>query len=674
MIVSWKWLSDYVSPDSTVEEVTDRLTMSGLNLEEFQQIGDDVAIDLEVTSNRADCLGHIGVAREISALFDVPLCIPKADVRMASTSASEITRVAVESDDLCHEYHARVIRGVKVGPSPDWLKSKLAAIGVNSVNNVVDVTNYVMFECGQPLHAFDFATLAEGRIVVRASRSGEKITAIDQKSYELPAGSCVIADASRAVAVAGVMGGFETEISDQTTDVLLEAASFDPVSVRTTARALKLHSPSSYRFERRVDRAQLDWASRRCCELIQQVAGGEILSGSVVAGQQSDKTIRTITLRFDQIPRVLGMNIAGDECVAILGRLGIECIEARPDEASFLPPSWRGDLTRECDLIEEVARIHGYDQIPDDAALPVVATQRSVREQVTDTIRHVLTAGGVSEAMTLSFVSEELQNVVRPSGDIPSISVDHSSRSHENQLRQSLIPSLLHCRRLNERHGNQNAALFEIAKIYLSADKMFSEQSAEPTVIGVVSGCGFRQMKGMIESLVGAVAPSAALETVADDAAFMAPGQGARLKLGGHEFGWIAQLSGDVLKTMDLQDSVVASELQLGVLEELYEATRTYVPVPRFPTVSRDLNFVLPESTTWSHLSETVREAGGNKLRQISFGGQYRGSQIGADKKSYLVTCRFSADDRTLKADEVDAFVSDIVNACESRLQAALRT
>jgi phenylalanyl-tRNA synthetase beta chain len=673
MLVSWNWLSDYVSISESVESVTDRLTMSGLNLEEYRAVGGDVCIDLEVTSNRADCLGHLGVAREISALFDTELSTPFAEVQSSGVETSSETSVAIDCADLCHEYHARLIKGVKIGPSPAWLIDRLAAIGINTVNNVVDVTNYVMFECGQPLHAFDFDALSEGRIVVRRARNGESITAIDQKKYELPTGSCVIADSERAIAIAGVMGGLDSEISDKTVHVLIEAASFDPVSVRTTARTLKLHSPSSYRFERRIDRSQLDWASRRCCELILQVAGGKLLNGAVVAGDLSVLTARTIPLRFSQVERILGIDVPREECLSILKSLGVQCVEARSAAASFLAPSWRADLTRECDLIEEVARIHGYDEIPEDVALPVVVTSRSVREQVGDTTRDTLTACGVNEAMTLSFVSGPMCSAVRPRGDIPPIVVNHSSRSHENHLRQSLIPSLLQCRRLNERHGNPDVALFEVAKVYLSADKQVAESKAEPTVLGIVSGGSFGKLKGIIESLASAVAPNSQLDTQPASEEFMAPGRGARITLNHKPLGWIAELNRSVLDGMELQDAAVAAEIDIHLLEECFEGTRTCAPLPRFPSMSRDLNFVLPESTAWSALVHAVRDSGGAWLQQITFGGQYRGSQIGANRKSYIVTCRFAAEDRTLKTDEVDAAVADIVQTCESQLTASLR-
>ncbi len=678
MIVSKNWLAEYVPLPHSVEELTHRLTMSGLNLEEFHDVHEglskpDVAIDIEVTSNRPDCLGHIGVAREVSVLFGEPLTIPKADVVESGAEAATAAAISIECFDLCPEYHGRVIRGVKIGPAPIWLQDRLAAVGMNSVNNVVDVTNFVMMECGQPLHAFDLNKLHGQKIVVRRAKKGETITAIDQRPYALTEDMCVIADADRPVAVAGVMGGFDTEISDSTTNVLIEAASFASLSVRATARSLKLHSPSSYRFERKVDRKSLDWASRRCCELILKVAGGTLMKGSVVAGDSVPATRDFITLRFAQVGRLLGIEIAADECVQILQQLGLKCLDRNADSATFEPPGWRPDLLREVDLIEEVARIHGYEHIPIDATLPVVATARTLRERVIDAVRTQLVSSGLSEALTLSFVSEQQRQMFRPAGDIPPVAVHHSSRSHENHLRQSLIPSLLACRRQNERHGYANAELFEVARVYLTAGFGQAEHRAEPLTIGIVSGRPFAQLSGVVEALAAELAPHAILTTEPAPHPEYTSGRGATVSLNGKPWGWLGELSREVLNQSDLQDAVCVAELRLPLIEEIFEVRRSYTPLPRFPSISRDLNFVLPESVSWAQLSETVSKSAGSLLLGTSFGGQYRGKQINADHKSYLITCRFMAADRTLTTEEVDAVVKNVIASCETQLTAKLR-
>lgn len=672
MIVSKNWLAEYVDVDMPVDELTDRLTMSGLNLEGVETSGDDLAIDLEVTSNRPDCLGHIGVAREVSVLFDKQLRIPSPQPAVTSESTADATAVQIDCPDLCHEYHARVIRGIKVGPSPDWLKDRLAAAGINSVSNVVDVTNYVMLECGQPIHAFDFDKLQGGRIVVRRATRGEKIRAIDQRDYELTEDMCVIADAAQPTAIAGVMGGLETEISDGTVNVLVETASFEPLSVRATARALKLHSPSSFRFERRVNRPNIDWASRRCCELIMQVAGGELLDGSVVAGD-TVAAKEPVGMRFSQVPRILGMEVPAEECVRILVELGLDLVEQTAETASFTVPPWRLDLTREADLIEEIARIYGYDRIPDNATLPVVATSRSVREQVGDALRTALPACGFFEALTLSFISREQLELFRPRGDIANVAVNHSTRSKENQLRQSLIPSLLHCRRQNERHGTLNAELFEVAKVYLSAGEGKPEHEAEPTMLGIVSGRDFLTLKGVVEMLVARVCPQAVLTATPCRLKEFGHGRGAALQLNGTDFGWLGELDRSVIDAVGLQEGAAVAEINVNMLEDAFQAERVYRPLPRFPAVTRDLNFVLGEAVTWAQLEEVVTTAGGPLLLHVSFGGQYRGKGIEAGHKSYLVSCVFMAEDRTLTTEEVDTAVAQILAACEEKLAAKLR-
>src|SRR4051794_12679744 len=340
MIVSWNWLAQYVRLDMPVETLTERLALAGLNHESTSEVGGDLAIDLEVTSNRPDCLGHLGVAREVSVLFDTPLRIP--DPRPASSGASVETRagVTVEATDLCPRFTARVISGAQVGESPWWLRKRLETLGVRPISNVVDVTNYVMFECGQPLHAYDLDHLAGRQLIVRRGRGGETLTAINGKSYELTAAMLVIADAHGPVGLAGVMGGLDTEIGPQTADVLIEAAQFDAMSVRRTVRALGLPSEASRRFERPMDLERTEWASRRCAELILEVAGGTLHPGVIDVGRPAPGR-PTITLRYDQIPRLLGIEVPRGRVLAILQALGLECLDGTDQASTFRPPSWR---------------------------------------------------------------------------------------------------------------------------------------------------------------------------------------------------------------------------------------------------------------------------------------------------------------------------------------------
>lgn len=672
MIVSWDWLKEYVDPGVSVDEVAERLTMTGLNLEETKNVAGDTAIDFEVTSNRADCLGHIGIAREAGVLFDRALNIPVAEPAAVSEKTASATSVTIECEDLCPRYIARVIRGVKVQPSPPWLQRRLATLGIAAVNNIVDITNYVLMECGQPLHAFDFDKLRGQRIVVRRARAGEKLIAINQREYALDPEMCVIADAERPVAIGGVMGGLETEIGEDTVNVLIETADFAPLSIRNTARALNLHSDSSYRFERRVDPLQLDWASRRCCQLILELAGGELLDGPVIAGVQPENSRPAIELRFNQLHRLLGIDIPREEAVRILTELGL-APEGDVGEASgrFVPPSWRRDLTREADLIEEVARIHGYDRIPENVPVPLQLSEKTHPERIADRVRETLTAAGFFEAVTISFVSEEQQALFTPHGNRPPLRVEHSSRKHENVLRQSLIPSLLQCRRENERQGTFNAQLFELARVYLQAQP--GRPEAEPRMVGMVGGRSFAEVKGLVETLAGRINPDARVTVRPSDVPQFVPGRGAEVYLDDCFWGWLGEIDRSVADRLDLRDRVVVVELELSVLEETANLVPTFRELPRFPTVSRDLNFVLDETVTWQQLEQVVRDTAGDLLDSVGFGGQYRGKQIAADKKSYVVTLHYRSPLRTLTNDEVEDLQREVIAACEQKLGAALR-
>ncbi len=674
MIVSWDWLNDYVKLDMPVGQVTDRLTMAGLNLESISRVDGDTVVDLEVTSNRPDCLGHIGVAREIGVLFERSLRLPDADPKANREKAENATSVAIDCPDLCSLYIARVIRGVKVGPSPAWLRKRLATLGITSINNIVDATNYVLMECSQPLHAFDYDKLRGGKIIVRRPRPGEAITAINQRNYLLEADMCVIADAERPVAIGGVMGGLETEIGDRTTNVLIETAAFSPVSIRSTARKLHLHSDSSYRFERGVDSANADWASRRCCEIIQDVAGGQLLEGAVVAGAKPGAPRKPVVLRYAQIPRVLGIEIPQEDVKRILTALGLVYqVSAHDGEARFVPPSWRADLTREIDLIEEVARIHGYDKIPDNVTVPLILSSRTRRERVADKVRDLLTSAGFFEAVTMSFVSDEVRLLFAPKGEKPPLVVDHPSRRQEDVLRQSLIGSLLQSRRENERHGVFTAELFEIAKVYLDAAPGESEAKVEPVTVGLVSGKDFGQVRGVVEALAKTASSSALVSVEPSQLPQFVAGRGADVYLNGVRWGWLGELERSVTDRLDLRDTVVAAELDFALLEAAADLTRTFTPLPQFPPIDRDLNFVLDEAATWRQLEDVVRSSSGSLLETISFVDQYRGKQIGAGKKSYVVTLRFRAPDRTLTAEEVDKAQQAVIEACASRLNAVLR-
>ncbi len=674
MIVSLNWLKDFTGLSMSIEELTDRLTISGLNLEGLERVGDDWAIDLEVTSNRPDCLGHIGVAREIAVLWDQTLKLPSAKPQATGAAIGKIASVTVECPELCPRYTARVIRGVKIGPSPAWLADRLQTLGIAVINNVVDISNYVMMECGQPLHAFDFAKLAGGKIIVRESQAGEKFTAIDHREYELAAGTCVIADSERAVALGGVMGGAETEVSEGTIDLLIEAADFAPLSVRNTARQLNLHSPSSFRFERGVDWPGIDWASRRCSELILKLAGGELADGVLDIGKPPPSR-EPIKLRFDQIERVLGITIPAEDIRKILTSLGGEETHACDHCVKVVPPTWRADLSREIDLIEEVARIHGYDQIPEDANVRLTSSARSREDKVLDIVRDTITAAGFHEAMTLSTVEPEWINAFRPWTSAEPLKTGTSVLRRANCLRQSLVPSLLAARRTNETLSNRGIELFEIAKCYLPRELPQSgDLPEEPRLLALTSGGGFFEVKGTIEALLHTIAPQVRLRVEPYEAPLFVPGRGCQLQIGKQVIGFLGEVSPWGLKQFELRGSTTVAELQLAPLVEAAELIRTAEPLSPYPPVDRDLNVVFDESVRWSDVERLAGTHGGDHLERIAYQETYRDAErLGPDKKSLLFSIQLRSTDSTLTNEQADAVREQIVAALGKELGGQLR-
>ena len=692
MLISWNWLKQYVPLTMSPRELEERLMMAGLNHEETHEVGDDLAIDLEVTSNRPDCLGHIGIAREVSVLWDCPLTVPAARPAEGQARVEDLVRVRIDCPNLCSRYTARVVRGVRVGPSPDWLVDRLTTIGIAAINNVVDVSNYVMMECGQPLHTFDYGKLAgaaEGagrEIIIRRPQAGEVIEAIDHKTYRLDPDMCVIADARVPVAIGGVMGGAATEVDQQTRDVLIEAADFDPISIRTAARQLSLHSDSSYRFERRVDSRGIDWASRRCAELILDTAGGELARGVVDVGARSPAR-EPIVLRLGQLKRILGIEVDPAVVRRILTALGnVEQGAGSGEQGArhstpnsplpapcsllYAPPSWRRDLSREIDLIEEVARIHGYDKIPEDVSVPMAASSRRREDRVVAKIRNVLTAAGFDEAMTLSAVDEASARAVRAWTQADPLRSRTPVIRGADQLRTSLVPSLLGVRRTNESLSNPVIELFEVAKIYLSSPGLPEEW----WMLGLSSGRPYADVKGVVEALVAAVNPKLELAAEVIDLPFLDPGASCRLLLDGQMLGYVGQLSAAGQKQSDLRSPATVAELRLAPLFERANLIPQYVPLPAFPAVSRDLNLVVDEAVQWAQIAATVRRNGGRDLESVEYRDTYRdANRLGQGKKSFLFSLGLRSPEGTLTSQQADGVRDQIVAACRREHGAELR-
>lgn len=685
MIVSWNWLKSYLPLEMSPSELTERFSLSGLNHESTEAVFDDLAIDLEVTSNRPDCLGHLGVAREAAVLFNLPLTLPDPQPKTSGENISQYASVEIQCPDLCPRYTARLIRGVKVGPSPKWLVERLRnrsgkALEFKSVNNIADITNFVMLENGQPLHAFDFSQVADGKIVVRRSLAGESLLAIDHKTYALNPGMCVIADPQKAIALGGIMGGASTEIDTDTVDVLIEAAEFSPMSIRDTSRQLKLASDASYRFERTVDPAGVDWASRRCCELILQECGGTLCQGVIDVGRSVD-SIPALTLRFSEITRILGITVDQAIVARILSALGNVIQSHNATQIQLQPPSWRRDLNREIDLIEEVARIHGYDKIPEDRPVPLAVSSTPAKDVAEGRVRRTLTACGFNEALSPSLVPPELSDLYSPWTDQPSL---QSSQAMSGVLdtkfwnaagpvscvRRSLIPSLLELRRLNEYRHSESVELFEIAKAYLGNPGEFPD---EPTLIGVCSGRDLLAVKSVIAAVCAGLSRDFVLEVNSLDAPFFAAGKAVQLRWQGAVLGVLGEISPKTQKFMKMRASCVVGELKILPMVQAMQMVPQAQRQSPFPAITRDLNFVVDTAVRWAELEKAVLRSGGPLLERVQYRETFVDTQRdGEGRKRILLTLLIRSNEGTLTGQQADEVSQAIVQECQSNIGAKL--
>lgn len=695
MLVSWTWLSRYIDLDMDPEELADALSLSGLNHEDTFTHDSELVIDLEVTSNRGDCLGHIGVAREISVLYDRPLRVPDPQPAEGAEAVQQCVAVQNDFPADCSRYTARVLRGVRVAPSPAWLADSLTAVGIAPVNNIVDITNYVMLECGQPLHAFDLSAIATGApgdkssedkstagksseggrtIFVRPATKGERIEAIDHKTYELDPSMCVIADANRALAVAGVMGGAASEVSETTTDLLIEAAIFTPLSVRRTARKLKLHSPSSFRFERRVDPLGVDWASRRVCELILEIAGGQLCSGGVDTAPEIASTA-PVALRLSQIERILGIAVAREEVLRILTALGCRidgdtsqsgAVESgASDRLTVVPPTWRHDLTREADLIEEVARIHGYDKIPEDSPIAVAPSARREFDHAMDRVRQVLTAAGISEAMTPSIVTESLDAQLTPWTDRPSLQTQTPLLKGADRLRRSLLPSLLQSRADNWAAASIHADLFEVAHIYLPGESA-GEPAIEQYNVGLVSGQDFYAVKGILATLVERLGVEGRLNSADEAIVGLEKDLAVRLLVGEHTIGYLGLVDTALARRLKMPTATCVAELSLPALFAGAALVPQFRAVSPYPSITRDLNLIVDEAVRWDDLETSTRTAVGIELASVQYRETYRAPEKDGDQtKRILFSVELQRRDATLTGEEADTMVQAILKQCQ---------
>jgi phenylalanyl-tRNA synthetase beta chain len=670
MKISLSWLSDYIKTDHSAEQVAEILSDLGFPCEGMEKLADDTIIDVEVTSNRGDCLGYIGIARELAAGTGAELILPKIELDELGKDVAELAGVQIHEPELCGRYTARVIEGVKVGPSPDWMKKRLEAIGLRSVSNVVDATNYAMMETGQPPHAFDYDKIAQGKIIVRKARPGERIVSIDGTQCDLNPDMLVIADPDGPVAVAGVMGGLETEVGDATARILLEDAYFDPVSVRTTSRQLGLPSEAAFRFERMVDIEKVDWASKRTAQLIVKVAGGKVAK-DVVDVYPKRPEQKTVTLRLSRLNKLLGIEIPAREAMKILSALSFEP-KLKDDLITCAVPSWRSDVYREVDLIEEVARVYGYGKVPTERKISIEVVPTDPRQKLAESIGAYLNACGFYETINVTFVDDSIAGLFSKTGAKGHLSVRDELRKSAGLLRQTLIGSLLGVLKTNVNAKNLPCRIFELADTFVPTERK-DELPIQKTRLALVSDGDFRGLRGVIEGLVSSLDRDAQVDFVPDELIWAQTG--AEIMLDSQQLGTAGIVSQAVREKLDFKDvTPCAAELEFEALMSLARGAVKVKPIPRFPAIQRDLSIIVDEEIRWAAIIEAVESKAATELEDVQFVGIYRGKSIPSGRKSVTLSLRFRDEDGTLTHETVDGFETEIVRSLNESVSAELRS
>ena len=673
MKATYNWIKEYV-PTFTgdVQEMSDLFTMSGTEVEFWEPAGDDWVIEFAVTSNRVDCLGIVGLARELAAASGEAFVHPDCEVDESAESVDDRCTVELVDREGCPRYTAMVIEGVEVRPSPDWMRERLEAIGLRSVNNIVDATNYVLFEMNQPFHAFDHDKLSEGRIVVRRAAAGEKIVAINDKEYELQSDMTMICDAEGPMAIGGVMGGARSEVSDATTNLLLETAAFEMLGIRRTSKRLGLSSDSSFRFERGIDHSNVIRAARRCARLILEVAGGSLRRGIVDADATSAEPAE-IPFDHARVRRVTGIEIPWTRCREIFESLEFE-IEGDPDRGIRVKvPAYRRDLVREIDLVEEVIRIHGLEAIPVETSMSVMTVKDTKKSSVRRVVKDALVGCGFSETLTTSFLeASAASGCFFGQGD--PVTIRNAMRRDENALRQSLLPSMLQVRKTNQDFDNHDVRIFECTVVYLS-----QEGGGIPVHLPIVGGLldgNFREIRGVVHRVVTALGIEEIEFTTLDEDGqrLLDSDGGATVKLAdGKVLGHVGRPRAEVVQAHDLREPPYYVELRLDELTERAQLTPRFTPLSRFPAVKRDLAIVVDEDRPWGEVESLMRDLHLADLESLEFFDEYRGKQVGRGKKSLAFSMTFRSHERTLTGEEVDATRERAMRSLEETLGAKIR-
>lgn len=687
MKVLVSWLREYVDIPYSIDELEERFSWLGLGVEGVERTGrDDAVFDLEIAANRGELMSHLGVARELAAAARTSVRPPAGVPVEEAVPAMELARVHVDDRELCPRFTARMILDVKVGPSPAWLAGRLEACGIRSINNIVDVTNYVMLETGQPMHAFDHDRLQDGRLIVRLAHRGEPLATLDGVERQLDPQTLVVADGARATSIAGIIGGASSEITSSTHRVLLEAAVWQPAMIRRTSKRLGVRTESSARFERGVDYAGVPAASTRAIRLIQELAGGRVLRG-LVDINVGEVPLRQVQLRWPSVSRLLGMDVPMDEGVAILRSLGFS-VKVAERIARVVVPSYRRDVEREEDLVEEVARHYGYDRIPETMPVEITAQGSWAPSiEAERAVRDALIRAGLTEVLTVSLTSPAALDALRLPQGHPYrnvVPIRNPMVEDHVQLRTTLLPGLLHVAGANTSHRVTDIQVFEVGRTFHPDGEGAHERRALGVLMTGTQMRGtwnlpseavtvtYHSLKGAIESLLGELrVPGAAYQP--SQRPWLHPGRAASLDIAGETIGTLGELHPEVIRQLDLPAGTCVAEVNLDALLARAVLQPRFASLPRLPSVRRDISLVVDAGVTAAQVEAVIRAAGGPLLEGVEVFDVYSGAPIPAGHRNLAYALRFRSPDRTLTAEEVAGAMATIARALEQRLQAKIR-
>ncbi|HHX61300.1 MAG TPA: phenylalanine--tRNA ligase subunit beta [Epulopiscium sp.] len=636
---------------------------------------DETVVEYEITSDRPDCFSILGLAREAAATFNKPFRFPKITVPEVGGNAKEMAAIEIQNEELCPRYAARMIQNVKVGPSPKWLKDRLISAGLRPINNIVDVTNYMLLEFGQPMHAFDYDKLADHKIMVRNAKEGEKLTTLLEDEVTLDPSILVIADSQKAIAIAGIMGGQDTKVTEETKTILFECANFKGSNIRVSSKKLGIRSDSSVKYTKGLDPNTVGIAVDRAAQLVAKIGAGEVVSGVIDIYPNKREPV-TLSYNPEQINRFLGTNISEDEMVDYFTRL--EFIVDQGNKTVTIP-TFRPDITIMADLAEEVARLYGYDKIEPtlERGTPTVGVKNR-EQQITDVIRHVMSVHGIHGAMTYTFESPKVFNKLNIAKDSPlrdALTITNPLGEDFSVMRTSTLNGILSSISTNYNRRNESAALYEVGKVFIKQDgENLPKELKKLTIAMYGSEVDFYTLKGAVESLVDKLRCGDQVDySRNDNATWMHPGRRADMIVGKNIIGTFGEIHPAVTKNYNIKANVYFAEIDMEGLLAIAKLEGDFIPLPKFPSTSRDIAMLVKEEVLAGDIAKIIKQRSGKILESYKLFDVYKGKQVEDGYKSIAYNISFRAADRTLTEDEISKTMTKIINGLETNLGAQLR-